>query len=111
MTNEPKCLYDFTCEELIQFKELRQKEIESAYFKVATAELDLRNVENSLWLNTDFKSQGLTNDKMRTAFVSDNTREIRFEISTLKYELKQQENLLIIVNDLIKLRLQEVKNE
>ena len=106
-----KCLYDFNAQELIQFKEQRQKEIESVYFKLVTAELDLRNIENSLWLNTDFKAQGLTNDKMRTAFVSENTREIRFEINTLKYELKQQENLLIIINDLIRLRLQEVKQE
>ena len=104
-----KCLFNFNCEELIQFKEYRLHEIESAYFKLTTKELDLKNAENNLWLKTDFKEVGYTNDKMRTAYVSDATADLRLEITQLKYELKQQENLLIIVNDLIKLRLQEVK--
>ena len=108
---EQKCLFDFNCEELIQLKELRQNEIASVYFKLIMAEAELKNTENSLWLNTDFKALNLTNDKMRTAFVSDGTKSARFEINTLKYELKEQENLLIIINDLIKLRLQEVKTE
>ena len=111
MTTQKKCLFDFNCEELIQMKELRQKEVTSVYFKLTMAEAELKDSENSLWLNTDFKALSLTNDKMRSAFVSDHTKGARFEINTLKYELKQQENLLIIINDLIKLRLQEVKTE
>ena len=106
-----KCLFDFNCEELIQLKELRQKEVASVYFKLTMAEADLKNSENSLWLNTDFKAQGLTNDSLRRAFVSDNTSKIRFKIDMTRYELKQLENHIIIINDLIKLRLQEVKQE
>ena len=106
-----ECLFNLNCDELIQLKELRHNEIESAYYKLTSKELDLKNAENNLWLKTDFKEVGCTNDKMRTAYVSNATADIRFEIQQLKYELKQQENLLIIINDLIKLRLQEVKTK
>ena len=105
----PRPLFTLSHEQLIGVKEEIQGKIESKYFELLTTELDLKNVENSLWLNTDFKAQGLTNDSLRKAFVSDNTSKIRFKIDMAKYELKQLENHIIIINDLIKLRLQEVK--
>ena len=107
----PRSLFTLTHEQLIGVKEEIQGKIESKYFELITAESELKNVENSLWLNTDFKAQGLTNDSLRRAFVSDNTSKIRFKIDMAKYELKQLENHIVIINDLIKLRLQEVKKE
>ena len=104
-----KCIFDLNTEELIQLKQMRLSEIETAYFKLTTKELDLKNAENHFWLKTDFKEAGCTNDKMRTAYVSDAVQNLRSDIQDLKFELKTQENLLIIINDLIKLRLQEVK--
>ena len=105
----PRPLFTLNHEQLIKVKEEIQGKIESKYFELLTTESDLKNVENSLWLKTDFKSQGLTNDSLRKAFVSDQTHDIRFKIDMAKYELKQLENHIIIINDLIKLRLQEVK--
>ena len=105
----PRSLFTLSHEQLIGVKEEIQGKIESKYFELLTTELDLKNVENSLWLNTDFKAQGLTNDSLRKAFVSDNTSKIRFKIDMAKYELKQLENHIIIINDLIRLRQLEVK--
>ena len=107
----PRSLFTLSHEQLIGVKEEIQGKIESKYFELLTTESDLKNVENSLWLKTDFKSQGLTNDSLRKAFVSDQTHDIRFKIDMAKYELKQLENHIVIINDLIKLRLQEVKQE
>ena len=104
-------IYDFDVENLIRSKKLRQDECESRYFKLLTAEQDLKNAENQLWLNTDFKAQGLTNDKMRSAFVSDAVSDLRLKVAFAKYELKLHENSLILINDLIALRMQEVKPE
>ena len=107
----PRSLFTLNPEQLIGVKEEIQGKIESKYFELLTTESDLKNVENSLWLKTDFKSQGLTNDSLREAFVSDQTHDIRFKIDMTRYELKQLENHIVIINDLIKLRQQEVKQE
>ena len=44
---------------------------------------------------------------MRNAYVSDNTYDLRFRLDMAKYELKQQEDSLQILNDLINYRLKE----
>ena len=105
---EQLCLFQMNAEQLIRFKELRLQKINSSYLNLIDKERELKNVENSLWLNTDFKSLKLTNDTMRRAFVSDNTSDLRFEVDHLKYELKQHETDLIIINDLLALRMKEV---
>ena len=105
----PRSLFTLTHEQLIGVKEQIQGKIESKYFELLTTELDLKNVENTLWLETDFKAQGLTNDSLRRAFVSDNTSKIRFKIDMAKYELKQLENHIVIINDLIRLRTEEAR--
>ena len=105
----PRSLFTLSHEQLIGVKEQIQGKIESKYFELITNESELKNVENSLWLNTDFKAQGLTNDSLRRAFVSDNTSKIRFKIDMAKYELKQLENHIVIINDLIRLRTEEAR--
>ena len=105
----PRSLFTLNPEQLIGVKEEIQGKIESKYFELLTTELDLKNVENTLWLETDFKASKLTNDSLRKAFVSDQTSDIRFKIDMAKYELKQLENHIIIITDLIRLRQLEVK--
>ena len=105
----PRSLFTLSHEQLIGVKEQIQGKLESKYFELITNESELKNVENSLWLNTDFKAQGLTNDSLRRAFVSDNTSKIRFKIDMAKYELKQLENHIVIINDLIRLRTEEAR--
>ena len=99
--------YSFNLEQLIQLKEKRLGTLRSNYFNVQSCERALKNAENRLYLKTDFKAEGLTNDKMRNAYVSDNTYDLRFRLDMAKYELKQQEDSLQILNDLINYRLKE----
>ena len=105
----PRSLFTLSHEQLIGVKEQIQGKTESKYFELITTEAELKNVENTLWLETDFKARGLTNDSLRRAFVSDNTSKIRFKIDMAKYELKQLENHIVIINDLIRLRSEESK--
>lgn len=103
-----KCMYDFTVEELIQLKELRLKDLRTKQWELLTKEDEIRNAESKLLLNTDFKELKLTNEKMRNAFINDALHEQKFSLTQLKHEVKQNEDVLVLINDLIELRLKEL---
>ena len=65
-------------------------------------------LNQTLLLKTDFKELKLTNEKMRSAYINDALHKTKFELTLLKHELKQNEDVLVIINDLIELRLKEV---
>ena len=91
------CLFDSNAETLIRKKD---------YELIQLTELETRLIqkESEILLNTDFKELGLTNEKMRQAYVNQETIE-------LKEQIKEHKNRITIIDDLIKLRLQEVKTE
>ena len=103
--------HDMSASELIKLKELHLADLRSKYYDLITKEREIKNGENNVLLNTDFKSLGLTNEKQRTAYVQDASAKERFQLDQIKYEYKQQEDIIEILNDLIKLRLMEVKTE
>lgn len=88
-----KCLFDYDIMELIQNKDLVQ-------YRLTELEIEYKKQEAELLLNTDFKELGLTNEKMRTAYVTNS-------LIDLKESIELHKNSLNIVNDLIKIRLQE----
>ena len=92
-----KCLFDYNAEELIRNKDIVQ-------FRLTEMEIEYKKQEAELLLNTDFKALGLTNDKQRTAYVTN-------ALIDLKESIELHKNSLNIVNDLIKLRLLETKND
>lgn len=92
-----KCLYDLTALELIQNKDTVQ-------YRLTQLEIEYKKQEAELLLNTDFKELGLTNEKMRTAYVTNS-------LIDLKESIELHKNSLNIVNDLIKIRMMEVKKE
>ena len=96
MTNK-KCLFDYGPELLIRNKDI-------VLLRLTQLEIDLMKKEADILLNTDFKAEGLTNEKQRTAYVNSKTVELKEAIKAHKHSLE-------IVNDLLKLRLLEVKNE
>jgi hypothetical protein len=90
-----KCLFDYNAEELIRNKDIVQ-------LRLTELEIEYKKQEAELLLNTDFKELKLTNEKMRTAYVTN-------ALIDLKESIELHKNSLNIVNDLIKLRLTEVK--
>ena len=93
MTNEAKCLFNYNAEELIRNKDI-------VLLRLRQLEIKLMKKEADILLNTDFKAEGLTNEKQRTAYVNSKTIELKEAIKAHKHSLE-------IVNDLLKLRLQE----
>jgi len=65
--------------------------------------VEYREKESKLYLETDFKELKLTNEKMRTAYINK-------EMSTEKGVRQSYEHSIDVLNDLIRLRLKEVKN-
>lgn len=92
-----KCLFDYNAEELIRNKDIVQ-------LRLRELEIRLLKEESRLYLTTDFKAEGCTNERMRKAFVDNETIDLKEAIKAHKHSLE-------IVNDLIKLRMQEVKSE
>ena len=91
-----KCLFDLDAEELSRNKDIVQ-------MRLRELEIELLKTESRLYLTTDFKAEGCTNERMRKAFVDNETIEIKEAIKAHKHSLE-------IVNDLLKLRMAEVKN-
>jgi hypothetical protein len=92
-----KCLFDYDALELIKNKDI-------VLLRLRKLEIDLMKKEADLLLNTDFKALGYTNEKQRTAYVNNETMQ-------LKQSIKAHKHSLTIVDDLLKLRMQEVKTE
>lgn len=97
MTEEKKCLFNYNAELLIRNKDI-------VLLRLRELEIQLLKKEADILLNTDFKAEGLTNEKQRTAYVNQKTIDLKEAIKAHKHSLE-------IVNDLLKLRLLEVKKE
>ena len=65
---------------------------------------DYRETEAKLLLETDFKELKLTNEKMRTAYINQ-------KMATDKAVRQSYEHSIDIINDLLRLRIKEVKPE
>ena len=63
---------------------------------------EYREKEAKLLLETDFKEMKLTNEKMRTAYINQ-------EMAVEKTARQSYEHSIDVLNDLIRLRMQEVK--
>ena len=92
-----KTLFEYDILELIRNKDIVQ-------YRLTQYEIQYKKEEAEILLNTDFKELGLTNEKMRTAYVTQ-------KLIGLKESIELHKNSLNIVNDLIKLRTKEEVTE
>lgn len=86
-----------TIEELIQNKD-------SLLMDYTSFMTTYRKKETKLLLETDFKEKGCTNEKQRTAYVTQ-------QMLQLKEARQSYENSIDIINELIRLRHKEVNYE
>ncbi len=96
-------IFDFGMKALIKMKSeslIILRDLQKDLLKI---ELDMAAEERNLYLNTDFKKLGLTNDKLRNSYVDDQLSDFRFDIAMKKREIKSKKDDIEIVNDLIKL--------
>ena len=86
-------------------------EKENALFNLREEELVLiknqwllKDLENKLLLETDFKELKLTNDKLRSAFVDDKTKELKNKIDLIKNRIKVLKDSVELINNVIEFR-------
>lgn len=87
--------------DLIETKRGFLKQIEHKKAEIIALKHLINIQETALLLNTDFKAEGLTNEKQRTAYINNKLREKKEEIDWLKYDLTILENDVTILNDLL----------
>lgn len=87
--------------DLIETKRSILKQSENKKAEILTLKHLISIKETSILLNTDFKAEGCTNEKQRSAYVNDKLRELKEELDWLKYDLTVYENDIEILNDLL----------
>lgn len=83
-------------------KELIDK-LKEAEDRLTHAKTSLKNKENDLWLNTQFKELGYTNDDTRRAYVNHETSTLRENEELIRNEITQLKRELNLCDDKIKL--------
>ena len=95
-------LFRYTPNQLIEaklytFQKYRIKEAEIINLKQL---IGLKETE--LLLETDFKAEGCTNEKQRTAYINNKLRADKNQLDWLKYDLAKFTDDLALIDDLLK---------
>ena len=111
LTGELPILFKLGLKALIKAKSdalilLRELELD-----LVNAKHDLAKRERKLLLTTDFKELGLTNEKMRTAYVNEELNDYKVKIDVQKHRISSKYDDIEVINDLIKLHELEMKGE
>lgn len=85
---------------------LRELELE-----LLNAKHDLAEKERIILLTTDFKELGLTNEKMRNAYVNEKLHDFKVKMDVQKHRIASKHDDIEVINDLIKLNELELKGE
>ena len=110
--NQKVSIFNLNLEELVYEKMfLMFEKLTPANAKLQNAEIELETVTQKLLLETDFKSLGLTNEKMRTAHIKNCTAELTQKIDEIRKEAVFYKSKITIINDLIETRRFELKIE
>ena len=88
-------------DELIDIKKLIHEKIEKKQAQIILLSQSIKSQEHKLLLTTDFKAEGLTNEKMRNAFINEELFDEKVKLDWLKYDLTVYEHELDIINNLI----------
>ena len=111
ITGELPVLFKLGLKALIKAKSdalilLRELELE-----LLNAKHDLAVKERNILLTTDFKDLGLTNEKMRSAYVNKQLSDYKVKIDVQKHRITSKKDDIEIINDLIKLHELEIVGE
>ena len=77
--------------------------------ELLNSEHELAAEERNLFLNTDFKELGLTNEKLRNSYVNDQLSDLKFVIAMKKHEIASKKDTIELINDLIELNELELQ--
>ena len=92
--------------ELVEAKLYTLQKIRIKEAEIIALEQEIKSNENGLWLTTDFKTEGCTNETMRKAFVNQHTKDDKDQLQWLKHDLNKFHDDLNLIKTLL-----EVKKE
>ena len=104
-------IFEFGMKKLIKSKSNALIELRHLELNLINAKHELAFKERDLLLNTDFKDLGLTNEKMRNAFVNEQLSGDIIKIDTIKHSIASKKDDIEVVNDLIKFNELLMKGE
>ena len=99
-------LFKLTLIELTEAKLYTLQKMRIKQAEIIELEQNIKDNENQLWLSTDFKAEGCTNDTMRKSFVNHHLKDDKDQLQWLKFDYRKFEDDLEIINTLL-----EVKTE
>ena len=109
ITNDFPVLFKLGLRALIRAKSESLINLRRDELALLEAEHDLDAKERNLFLTTDFKELGLTNEKLRNSYVNDQLSDLKFEISIQKHDIASRKDDIEIINDLIQLNELELQ--
>lgn len=90
-------------ENLFETKQKLINDLKDAEDRLTHKKNVLKTKENDLWLNTEFKALGYTNDDTRRAYVNHETSNLKLEEELIKNEITMLKRELNLCDDKIKL--------
>ena len=90
-------------ENLFETKQKLINDLKDAEDRLTHTKNVLKTKENDLWLNTEFKALGYTNDDTRRAYVNHETSNLKLEEELIKNEITMLKRELNLCDDKIKL--------
>lgn len=100
-------LFDLNEKDLLIEKENQLNNLRETEMTLLKMEWFLSDLENKLYLETDFKDLKLTNDKLRKSFVDEKTKEYSTKIDIIKNQIKIIKDSIELINNIITLRIKE----
>ena len=104
-------LFKFGLKALIHSKSNALLQLRELELDLLNAKHELSKKERQLLLTTDFKELGLTNEKMRNAYVNEELNDYKVKIDVKKHIITSKKDTIEIINDLIKLNELELQGE
>ncbi len=104
-------IFEFGMKELIRSKSDALLELRHLELTLINAKHELAIKERNLLLNTNFKELGLTNEKMRNAYVNEQLSGDIIKIDVIKHNIASKKDDIEVVNDLIKFNELSMKGE
>lgn len=90
--------------ELVEAKLYTLQKIRMKEAEIIALEHQIKSDETSLWLTTDFKAEGCTNDTMRKQFVRHELEEEEKQLDWLKHDLNKFHDDLTLIKTLLEVK-------
>ena len=95
-------IFQWSIKELVKAKSSSLLKLRDEEKELINLKLEFAKNERALLLTTDFKAEGLTNEKMRNAFINEELKELKEEIEFKKLAIDNIKDDIVIINDLIR---------